>query len=86
MNAAVILRDRNWKSPGSIPIKMKVLMPNGKELTSLRKNLNAQGAAEVNVPLSASAITGTYVLEVYNGNDVLLASTACAGTCGAILR
>lgn len=74
MNAAVVLRDRNWKSPGSIPIKMKVLMPNGKELTSLRKNLNAQGAAEVNVPLSASAITGTYVLEVYNGNDVLLAS------------
>lgn len=74
MNFSVILRDRQFKSPGELPVKMVMLMPNGKELISVRKNLNAQGSAEGNVQLSSSAITGTYVLEVYNGNDVLLAT------------
>lgn len=74
MNLAAIVRDRSWKSPGSLPVKIKVLMPNGKELTTLRKNLNSEGAVEANVALSGSALTGSYVVELYNGNDILLAS------------
>ncbi|MES1222319.1 MAG: MG2 domain-containing protein, partial [Bacteroidota bacterium] len=30
VNYSVVLRDRQWKSPGDIPIKMKFLLPNGK--------------------------------------------------------
>jgi alpha-2-macroglobulin len=75
VNFSVIVRDKQWKSPGELPVKLKFLLPNGKELKTLRKSLNEQGAAEGNVDIAAAAITGTYVLEVYNGNDVLLGSS-----------
>ncbi|MEP7279795.1 MAG: MG2 domain-containing protein [Bacteroidota bacterium] len=69
---SVVLRDRHWKSPGELPVKLKFLMPNGKELKTFRKTLNEQGSLEGSVNITAAAITGSYSLEVYNGNDVLL--------------
>jgi uncharacterized protein YfaS (alpha-2-macroglobulin family) len=72
INYSVIVRDRQYKSPGQVPIKMVMLMPNGKELTSFRKTLNEQGSVEGNILLNETALTGSYSLEVYNGNDVLL--------------
>lgn len=74
VNFAVVIRDGQWKSPGPIPVKMKFLLPNGKELKTFRKTLNEEGAAEGNVDISTAAITGSYTLELYSGNDVLLAS------------
>jgi len=74
INFSVVLRDRLWKSPGELPVKLKFLLPNGKELKTFRKNLNEQGSLEGNIDIAASAITGSYSLEVYNGNDVLLGS------------
>lgn len=74
VNFSVILRDRQWKSPGELPVKMKFLLPNGKELKSFRKTLNAQGSVDGDVDISTSAITGSYSLEVYTSNDVLLGS------------
>lgn len=74
VNFSVIIRDRLWNSPGEIPLKMKFVMPNGKELKSFRKSLNDEGAVEGNIDIATSAITGSYTLEVYTSNDVLLAS------------
>ncbi|MDP4260949.1 MAG: MG2 domain-containing protein [Bacteroidota bacterium] len=74
INFSVILRDAQWKNPGTIPLKMKFLMPNGKELKSFRKSLNEEGSLEGDIDMAASAITGSYTLEVYTSNDVLLAS------------
>jgi alpha-2-macroglobulin len=74
VNFSVIIRDRQWKTPGDIPLKMKFLMPNGKELKTFRKNLNEEGSVEGSVDVATSAITGGYTLEVYTSNDVLLAS------------
>ncbi|MGZ8552177.1 MAG: alpha-2-macroglobulin family protein [Chitinophagaceae bacterium] len=74
VNFSVIIRDRQWKTAGDIPIKMKFLMPNGKELKSFRKNLNEEGSLEGSVDIGVSAITGGYTLEVYTSNDILLAS------------
>jgi len=74
INFSVIIRDKQWKTPGSIPLKMKFLLPNGKELKTFRKNLNEEGSLEGNLDLSASAITGGYTLEVYSSTDLLLAS------------
>ncbi|MFL5739244.1 MAG: alpha-2-macroglobulin family protein [Flavisolibacter sp.] len=74
VNFSVLVRDRNWKSPGEIPVKMKFLLPNGKEFKSFRKSLNEQGAAEGNIDIPEAAITGSYSLEVYSSNDVLLAT------------
>ncbi|MBL0134017.1 MAG: alpha-2-macroglobulin family protein [Chitinophagaceae bacterium] len=69
---SVILRDQQWKSPGDLPIKLKFLQPNGKELKSFRKTLNEQGSLEGDVPVAAAAITGSYSLEVYSSTDILL--------------
>jgi alpha-2-macroglobulin len=74
VNFSVIVRDRQWKTPGDIPLKLKFVMPNGKELKSFRKNLNEEGSVEGSVDIATSAITGSYTLEVYNSTDVLLAS------------
>ena len=74
VNFALLLRDRAWKSPGELPVKMKFLLPNGKEFKTFRKSLNEQGATEGSVDISSAAITGSYTLEVYSSNDVLLAS------------
>lgn len=74
INYAVLLRDRQWKSPGEIPIKIKFSLPNGKELKTFRKGLNEQGATEGSLDIATSAITGSYLMEVYSSNDVLLSS------------
>jgi len=72
INYSLLLRDRKWKSPGQIPVKEKFLLPNGKELKSFRKSLNEQGATDGSMDVSTSAITGSYSLELYSSNDVLL--------------
>ncbi len=72
VNFSVIIRDQQWKSPGELPVILKFLLPNGKELKTFRKTLNAQGSLEGNVEISTAAITGSYVLEVYSSNEVLL--------------
>jgi uncharacterized protein YfaS (alpha-2-macroglobulin family) len=74
INFSVILRDAQWKTPGDIPLKLKFLMPNGKELKVIRKSLNEEGSLESSLDLATSAITGSYTLEVYTSNDVLLSS------------
>jgi uncharacterized protein YfaS (alpha-2-macroglobulin family) len=74
VNFSVVVRDRDWKSPGDMPLKLKFVMPNGKELKSFRKSLNEEGSVEGSVDISTSAITGSYTLEVYTSNDVLLAT------------
>ena len=74
VNFSVILRDRQWKSPGELPIVLKFLLPNGKELKTFRKTLNGQGSVEGSVDIAPTAITGSYSLEVYTSSDVLLAT------------
>ena len=74
VNFSVILRNREWNSPGEIPLKMKFILPNGKELKTFRKTLNEEGSLEGNIDLSTAAITGSYSLEVYTSTDLLLAS------------
>ncbi|MBA4166615.1 MAG: alpha-2-macroglobulin family protein, partial [Chitinophagaceae bacterium] len=72
VNFSVIVRNRDWQTPGELPLKLKFLLPNGKELKTFRKTLNEQGSVEGNVDISTAAITGSYTLEVYTSNDVLL--------------
>ncbi|HUC81954.1 MAG TPA: MG2 domain-containing protein, partial [Flavisolibacter sp.] len=74
LNYAVLVRERGWKPAEDLPIKIKLLLPNGKELKTIRKGLNEQGATEGGIDISAAAITGSYTMEVYSSNDVLLAT------------
>ncbi len=67
-----VVRNERWDNVGEIPLKIKLVQPNGKEYRVIRKNTNKQGAAEGSFALDVAVVTGTYSLEVYNGNDVLL--------------
>ncbi|GAO42536.1 alpha-2-macroglobulin family protein [Flavihumibacter petaseus] len=71
---AFIARNYQWQQPGEIPVKFKFLLPNGKELKNFRKTLDAEGGTDGSIDIPAAAITGTYTLEAYSGNDVLLTS------------
>jgi uncharacterized protein YfaS (alpha-2-macroglobulin family) len=69
-----VVRQQNWKSVGEVPLKIKVLLPNGKELKTYRVTTNGEGAVETSLALDKAAVTGGYSVEVYNANEVLLAS------------
>ncbi len=69
-----VVRQQHWESPNEIPLIIKVLLPNGRELQSFRKTTNSEGAIDTEISLNAAAVTGTYTIEVYNGNNVLLTS------------
>lgn len=75
INVNVIARADQWKVPSAQPIKLKLQMPNGKELKQIQKVLNEQGSVEASFDIPAAAITGTYTLSVLNGNDVVLATS-----------
>ncbi|MDI9866633.1 MG2 domain-containing protein [Flectobacillus sp. DC10W] len=74
INLNTIIRTNQWKSVGRIPIKLRILMPNGKEWKSFHLETNEQGAVALSIPTERSNVTGTYILEVLNGNDIILAS------------
>lgn len=69
-----IVRTPRWEVVNGLPVKIKLLAPNGREYMNQRYQLNASGAAESQFIIPRQAMTGTYVVEVYAGNDVLLAS------------
>lgn len=71
-----IIRDKNWAPVAKQPIKMRLLMPNGKPLMNQQGELSEEGSFETSVTLPSSAVTGSYIAEVYTSNDVLLSSKA----------
>jgi uncharacterized protein YfaS (alpha-2-macroglobulin family) len=73
-HVSTVVRDESWNNPGEIPVKLRLVMPNGKEFGTMRKILNSEGSCETIFPIPATALTGTYTLEVYSGNDILLNS------------
>ncbi|AUD02397.1 alpha-2-macroglobulin family protein [Spirosoma pollinicola] len=68
------LSTRGESTPGEIPVLIRVLAPNGREVRAIRKTTNAQGAVATDVPLDPAAVTGTYTVEILNANNVLLTS------------
>ncbi|MBC6988180.1 alpha-2-macroglobulin family protein [Hymenobacter sp. BT491] len=68
-----VVRTEDWKSPpANLPVKIRLLLPTGKEYASLRKKLTAAGSFESSFILPPAVMTGLYTLEVFTGNDVLL--------------
>ena len=70
----VVLRTTDWSPAAKQPVKIKIILPTGKEYTVLKRTLNDEGAVESSLAMPASAMTGSYAIEVYTMNDVLLAS------------
>ncbi|MDW8274308.1 MAG: MG2 domain-containing protein [Chitinophagales bacterium] len=70
---SAVVRTPEWNKPDDIPLKIKVISPNGQEFKTIRKNLNQQGSFEASFVLPYSALTGTYHLELLTPNEVILA-------------
>ena len=70
-----VVRTEDWKTPPTgLPLKIRLLLPTGKEYSSLQQKLSAAGAFESRFILPPTVMTGQYTLEVLTGNDVLLTS------------
>lgn len=69
-----IVRDEQWQVQSGVPVRVRLVMPSGKEFASVRKMLNEQGSCDVSFSPPQTTMTGTYIAEVYTGNDVLLNS------------
>jgi uncharacterized protein YfaS (alpha-2-macroglobulin family) len=70
-----VVRADDWRTPpAGLPVKVRLLLPTGKEYVNLGERLSATGAVESRFILPASIMTGLYTLEVLTGNDVLLTS------------
>lgn len=69
-----VVRNEQWQPVPDIPIKLKLLLPNGKVYKAVKATLNKQGASETAFVLPQAAVTGTYIAEAYSANDVLINS------------
>ncbi|NDC40585.1 MAG: alpha-2-macroglobulin family protein, partial [Chitinophagia bacterium] len=74
INISAIVRTELWSNPGSMPVKMRLVMPNGKEFAAHRHVLNGEGSCATSFALPPTALSGTYSVQLYSGNDVLLNS------------
>lgn len=72
---ATIIRNAKWLVPGAIPMKVKVLLPNGKEFKTFKKSLNEQGSFDLNFDVPSAGITGSYSILVLTSNDVVIGSS-----------
>jgi len=69
---SVVVRNDQWKAEAKMPLKAKIILPNGKEFTTLKGTLSEQGSWESSLQLPEVALTGSYTMEVYTLNDILL--------------
>jgi uncharacterized protein YfaS (alpha-2-macroglobulin family) len=74
MHMNTVVRNRKWEPLKEAPVKVKLILPNGKEFSAKKGILNSEGAFSTDFILPASTVTGTYNLEVYSANDILLNS------------
>lgn len=74
VNCNAIIRTFNWETPGEIPVKFRVIAPDGRDFLKRRATLNNFGAAAFSFPVPLTSLTGTYIIEVQSANDVLLSS------------
>ena len=75
INLSAIIRDYSWKSPGNIPVIVRISSPNGRNYKTIRKILNEYGSFETQIPLLSTAQTGYYNVGIYMSNDVLIGSS-----------
>lgn len=69
---ATIIRTEEGAIPAAAPLKLKLVMPSGKDLRVQRIMPNREGMAAAIFSVPQTAQTGTYTAELYSGSDVLL--------------
>lgn len=71
-----IIRSPDMEVVTDIPVRVKVLNPQGRKFREFQQTLNGEGSFELSIDLPDHAKTGPYKAEIYNGADKLLTSYA----------
>ena len=74
INIAGIVRDQKMNVSAEMPIKIKIIMPNGKTFKTIQKVLSQDGGFDVSVPTTNDMQTGMYNVSILTANDLYLAS------------
>lgn len=67
-----LVRSFRWETMMAVPVKFRVIAPDGKDFIIRRAQLNKSGAAQLSFALPTAALTGSYIIEVLSSNDVLI--------------
>lgn len=67
-----VVRSFAWETIQDIPVKFRVISPEGKDFLIKKAQLNKNGAAQIGFRVPESAITGSYMVEVLSGNDMMM--------------
>ena len=69
-----IVRTPEFKNLSNVPIKVSLVQPNSKVMKDFSVNLDEQGSFDLKYYIPANVLTGTYKVNVYLSNDLLLGS------------
>lgn len=69
-----IVRNLTHSIPAQMPVKVKMLSPQGTVVKDFQLSLNDQGSFEINYQTLPTALTGEYRFELYSGNGTFLNS------------
>lgn len=72
VNLSGIIRDKEIKLVGELPIIVKIITPTGKIFDEFKQVLNEQGSFELSYKVPEFAQTGGYTAEVYSGSEHLI--------------
>ena len=67
-----VVRSFQWETIRDIPVKFRVISPEGKDFIIKKAQLNSNGAAQLSFRLPESALTGSYMVELLSGNNIML--------------
>jgi uncharacterized protein YfaS (alpha-2-macroglobulin family) len=67
-----VVRSFAWETIQDIPVKFRVISPEGKDFLIKKAQLNKNGAAQIGFLVPESSITGSYMVEVLSGNDMMM--------------
>ena len=67
-----VIRTTEQDVPEPLPYKMNLVLPNGRIYKTIKKVTDKQGSFNADFEIPRSALTGTWSVEVFTNNDVLL--------------
>ncbi len=69
-----IVRDFRWETIAGLPVRFRVISPDGKDFIVRRAMLSKTGSAQLMFRVPESSLTGGYIVELLSSNDVLMGS------------
>lgn len=72
VHIGLIARKNDRSNIGEMPILWKVLRPDGSVFLNQKTNLNEEGVGEIEFETTTASLTGSYILQCFQGDNLLL--------------